>query len=159
MKLTAIIPIALCLGLTGFSATASADWLTDFAKAKQEAAQTQRPILADFSGSDWCGWCIKLDKEVFSRAEFKAFAKDNLVLFMADFPRKTEQSAELKKQNEELAGNYRVNGFPTVLILDATGKELARTGYRPGGAAAYVKYLQDVLKAKFESTTQPKENQ
>jgi len=136
----------LLAGLFGFSATAGEEWLTDFNKATKEAAEKKLPILADFSGSDWCGWCIKLDKEVFSQMEFKAFAKDHVVLFLADFPRGTEQSAEVKAQNERLSRTYGVKGFPTVLLLDAGGKVIARTGYRKGGAGAYVEHLKDLLK-------------
>jgi thioredoxin-related protein len=120
-------------------------WLTDFEKAKAEAAARKVPIVADFSGSDWCGWCIKLNREVFSQPEFKAYAGRDAVLFEADFPRDKPQTEALKKQNRELAERYGVEGFPTVLLLDAEGKVLARTGYRPGGAAAYVEYLKTIL--------------
>ncbi len=158
MKPTLIILASIGLALAALPAAASDNsWLTDFEKAKQEAAKTQRPILADFSGSDWCGWCIKLDKEVFSKAEFKAYAKDHLVLFVADFPRKQEQPDEIRKQNEGLSSTYRIPGFPTVLLLDASGKELARTGYKAGGAAAYVEHLKTLLQPKSEPTPQPKE--
>ena len=133
-------------GLFGFSALAGEEWLTDFNKAKKEAAEKNLPILADFSGSDWCGWCIKLDKEVFSQKEFKAFAKDRVVLFLADFPREKELAADVKAQNEQLRKAYGVEGFPTVLLLDAGGKVIARTGYRKGGAGAYVEHLKDLLK-------------
>ncbi|MDD5677927.1 MAG: thioredoxin family protein [Kiritimatiellae bacterium] len=132
--------------LFGSCALAGEGWLTDFNKAKKEAAEKKLPILADFSGSDWCGWCIKLDKEVFSQKEFNEFAKGNLILFIADFPRGKEQTADLKAQNEQLSRTYAVEGFPTVLLLDAGGKVIARTGYRRGGAAAYVDHLKDLLK-------------
>ena len=124
------------------------NWMTDFAKAKEIASKNGRPILVDFSGSDWCGWCIKLEREVFSKKEFKAYAKDNLVLFLADFPRRKQLPAALKKQNEALAQKYRVKGFPTVLLLDAKGKVLATTGYKAGGADAYVRHLKQLLKKK-----------
>lgn len=143
--------IALVFGLGALTAAADggAGWLTDFEQAKKVAAETKRPILVDFSGSDWCGWCIKLEKDVFSRAAFKAYAADNLVLLLVDFPRKKELPAELKKQNEGLNEAYAVQGaVPTVLLLDATGKELARTGYRAGGAEAYVEHLKSLLKAQ-----------
>jgi protein disulfide-isomerase len=127
---------------------AESGWLTDFNAAKKAAAERKVPILADFSGSDWCGWCIKLDKEVFSQKAFKDYAKDNLVLFLADFPRKKTLPAEMKKQNEDLAGKYGIEGFPTVLLLDAEGKVLQTTGYRQGGAEAYVKHLKELIGAK-----------
>ncbi|MBU1734750.1 MAG: thioredoxin family protein [Verrucomicrobia bacterium] len=136
----------LLASLFGFSALAGEEWLTDFNKAKKEAAEKKLPILADFSGSDWCGWGIKLDKEVFSQKEFKAFAKDRVVLFLADFPRAKELVAEVKAQNEQLLKTYSVEGFPTVLLLDAGGKVIARTGYRRGGAGSYVDHLKDLLK-------------
>ncbi len=126
--------------------TSEEGWMTDFEKAKEEAAKRNVPILIDFSGSDWCGWCIKLDKEVFSQAEFKAYAKDNLVLFLADFPSQKPQSEIVKKQNDKLSEQYAPQGFPTVLLVDAEGQELGRTGYQPGGAAAYVEHLKSLLK-------------
>jgi len=120
-------------------------WMSDMEAAKKTAAEKNRPILVDFSGSDWCGWCMKLDKEVFSTEQFKKFAADNLVLVLADFPRRKEQSAEQRKANDALAEKYNIEGFPTVLLLDASGRELARTGYRPGGAEAYVKHLKELV--------------
>jgi thioredoxin-related protein len=123
-----------------------AQWMTSLDKAKADAAIRKVPILVDFSGSDWCGWCIRLDKEVFSQPAFKAYAKDNLVLLLLDFPRRTAQSEELKQANRALAEQFRVEGFPTVLLLDAEGKELARTGYQAGGAEAYVAHIKSLLK-------------
>ena len=125
---------------------AGTDWLTDFEKAKKAAKDKGIPIIADFSGSDWCGWCKKLDKEVFTKKEFLDYAKDNVVLLLVDFPRQKKQSAKVKKQNEKLAKQYNVRGFPTVLLLDADGKVLAETGYRRGGAASYVKHLKELIK-------------
>lgn len=123
-------------------------WLTDFSAAKQEAAAKNLPILADFSGSDWCGWCIRLDKEVFSQKTFQDYARTNLVLFLADFPRRKPQPDGVASQNKKLAETYGVEGYPTVLILDAKGKELARTGYQPGGPAKYVQHVKDLIKGK-----------
>jgi len=116
-------------------------WLTDFGAAKKAAADRRVPILASFSGSDWCSWCMRLDEEVFSRDEFKTFANDSLVLFVADFPARKEQPEDVKRQNRALAKEYGVEGYPTVLLLDATGRKLAKTGYRQGGAEAYVEHI------------------
>jgi protein disulfide-isomerase len=121
-------------------------WLTDFAKAKETAEKEKKPILMNFSGSDWCGWCIRLDKEVFSQEAFKKYAKENLVLFVADFPRQIEQAEELKKRNGELAEEYGVQGFPTVIVAAANGDAKARTGYRAGGAESYVDHLKRIIK-------------
>lgn len=120
-------------------------WVTDFEAAKKEAAERKVPILANFAGSDWCGWCIKLDKEVFGQEAFGKYAKDNLVMFLADFPSSKEQSDAVKLQNKGLAEKYGVRGFPTVLLLDADGKVLARTGYKRGGAAKYVKHVKELV--------------
>jgi protein disulfide-isomerase len=121
-------------------------WLTDFEAAKRQAAELNRPILADFSGSDWCGWCIKLDKEVFSKKAFQDYAGTNLVLFLADYPARKPQTDAMKAQNKALAAKYGIEGYPTVLLLDAKGAELARTGYQPGGPEAYVEHLKGLLK-------------
>jgi protein disulfide-isomerase len=135
--------------LLAVSSLAGGDgWLTSLEAAKAEAAKRQVPILVDFSGSDWCGWCIKLDKEVFSKEEFKAYAKTDLVLLLVDFPRKSKLPADIKKQNDLLAEKFEVQGFPTVLLLNAQGKELARTGYMPGGAEAYVKHVKSLVGKK-----------
>ncbi len=127
------------------AATTEGMWLLSFQEALTKAKETSRPILARFEGSDWCGWCIRLNKEVFSQPEFQQYAATNLVLFSADFPRRKESPEPLQKQNERLAMEYDVRGFPTVLILDAMGRKLAETGYRPGGAAAYVVHLRQLI--------------
>jgi len=119
-------------------------WLTNFQQAKKEAKEKNLLILADFSGSDWCGWCIKLDDEVFSTKKFLDYAKDNFVLLLVDFPRSNDMDAATKERNSELAQKYNVQGFPTVLILDADGKVLKQTGYVAGGADAYIKHLNEI---------------
>lgn len=145
MKKLSVVFVVLMLGVVS-AAIAGEGWLTDFEKAKVEAAARNVPILIDFSGSDWCGWCIRLEKEVFSQPEFKAYASENLVLFLADFPSQKPQSETIKKQNKQLSDHYGLQGYPTVLLLDFTGKELARTGYQMGGPVAYVEHLKALLK-------------
>lgn len=121
-------------------------WMNDFRAARALAAKEKKPLLVSFSGSDWCGWCIKLDKEVFHQPEFAKWAAEHFVMFQADFPRRTPQSRELKMQNTALAEQFRVEGFPTVVLLRPDGKVFATTGYRPGGAQAYIAHLQELLK-------------
>lgn len=142
--------VALAVVAISVGAFASEDWMTDFAKAKEKAKAENKYILIDFSGSDWCGWCMKLDKEVFSEKAFQTYAKDNLVLMLADFPRdKSKQSEEVRMQNEQMAKDFKVRGFPTVFILDPSGKTIAQTGYRDGGAEAYVEHIKEqISKAK-----------
>ena len=104
-------------------------------------------MLVDFSGSDWCGWCKKLDTEVFAQPEFLKGVKKDFVLVMVDSPKdKALLSEKATKQNPELVKKYGISGYPTVLIMDAAGEVLEKTGYRDGGAKAYVKYLKDVRK-------------
>ncbi len=125
---------------------ASDGWETDFEKASAKAKAEGKHILINFSGSDWCGWCIKLEKEVFSKEAFKAYAKENLILVLADTPRDdSKQSSGLKKQNKALKEKFSVSGFPTVIILSPAGKAVAQTGYQAGGPEAYVEHVKKLI--------------
>jgi len=138
---------AAALGLAAASsAQAGLEWRTDYKQAQQEAKTNNRLLLVDFTGSDWCGWCIKLDREVFSKAEFKDYASKNLVLMEVDFPRAKAQTAGLKKQNQELAQQYQIQGFPTIVVLDGDGKRIGELGYTEGGAAAFIAELEKLRK-------------
>ncbi|MEL6843429.1 MAG: thioredoxin family protein [Bacteroidota bacterium] len=120
-------------------------WFTSFEQAQNLAQEQQKPILLVFSGSDWCRPCIQLDREVFQDPAFQAFAEGELILLKADFPRrkKNQLTPVQKAENESLAQRYNPKGeFPLVLLLDPEGNVLSRTAYRPGGAKAFVEYLQ-----------------
>ncbi len=132
------------------------EWLTDFEKAKQLAAEKNLPIFVDFTGSDWCSWCKKLVAEVFDKNDFQVYAKENLILFLADFPRFKSIPKKMKQQNESLAVKYGIRGFPTILLLDAQGKVLGQTGYRRGGADAYIKHLEQLLEKGRKEKSQSK---
>jgi len=141
---------AACAALASFSpAFAGGEgWSHDFAAAKKQATDEKKDLLMDFTGSDWCSWCIKLNDEVFKHDEFKTGVKDKFVLVELDYPQdKSKLSEETQKQNEELQGKYAIQGFPTILLCDASGKPFAKTGYQPGGADKYVAHL-DELRAK-----------
>jgi protein disulfide-isomerase len=144
------IPRFLLLLALGASVAVAAEspWLTDFEQAKKVAKEENKAILIDFTGSDWCGWCMKLHEEVFSKKKFLEFAKKNFVLLELDFPSKKEIPEDLKKQNKELAKKYNVEGFPTVVLTDAKGRKFAQTGYVEGGPDAYVKHLEELLEKK-----------
>lgn len=120
-------------------------WETDFKVAKQRAKDEKKSILVDFTGSDWCGWCIKLKREVFDQPEFQKYARKHLVMLELDFPRKKELPEKLKEQNEELAREFGVRGYPTILLLNRRGREIARTGYQEGGPGKYVEHLKELL--------------
>ena len=125
------------------SSEAAEGWKTDYTAALAEAAKENKMVLLDFTGSDWCGWCIKLQKDTFSKPDFKKFAQESLVLVELDFPRGKTQSDELKKQNEELAEKFGVQGFPTLVLLDPQGKEATRNvGYLQGGPEAFVQWVE-----------------
>lgn len=131
-------------------------WLDNFEMAQKEAEAFKQPILAFFTGSDWCGWCVKLRSEALDAKAFKTFAADNLILFEADFPHNKKLSDKIKKQNGELAAKYGVRGYPSVFLLDAEGKQLGRTGYQEGGSEAYVKHLKELLeKAGITTAEKP----
>lgn len=96
-------------------------WLDNAEAAKKQAKAENKLILTDFTGSDWCGWCIRMRKNVLDTPEFEAYAKDKFVFLEVDMPRRKAQSPELKKQNAELCKRYQVSGFPTMLVLNHKG--------------------------------------
>jgi thioredoxin-related protein len=129
----------LALFQSGSAFGESLAWQTDFAAAKSAATQQNKYILLDFTGSDWCPYCIQMDKEVFQKPTFSNFAGEKLVLVKIDFPRKGGQSAAEKAQNQELAKKYGIEGFPTYVLLDPSGKEVRRqVGYLEGGPTAFI---------------------
>jgi thioredoxin-related protein len=123
---------------------ASVSWVTDFEMAKKKAADEGKDLFINFTGSDWCGWCIRLDKEVFRQKLFASEAPTRFVFVKIDFPRQTSLPAALKKQNDQLAQEYQVQGFPTIILADATGKTYAQTGYQEGGPMAYLQHLAEL---------------
>jgi thioredoxin-related protein len=137
------IPLILTTGLL----RADDGWTTDYNKALAQAKTEKKMVLLDFTGSDWCPWCIKLDKEVFAQPKFQDFAKKNLILVEVDFPQSKEQTAELKKQNSDLQDKYNIQGYPTVIVLNPDGKKVGELGYQPGGADAFLAELAKVPKS------------
>ncbi len=121
--------------------------MTDYKAALEKASKEDKLVLLDFTGSDWCGWCIKLDKDTFSKPAFREFADKNLVLVELDFPNNKPQSDEIKKQNAELEQKFGVQGYPTLVLLDAKGKEIARNvGYLAGGPDAFKAWVEKAKK-------------
>ena len=123
-------------------AAPAAEWLQNFADAKAKAAAAGKDLLVDFTGSDWCVWCQRLDAEVFEKADFQAEITKNFVLVKLDYPQNQELvTAEIKAQNAELQAKYKVQGFPTIFLMDAEGKPYAQTGYQEGGDAKYLEHV------------------
>jgi protein disulfide-isomerase len=129
-------------------AMAAAGWDDDYDKAIAKAKAEKKLVLLDFTGSDWCGWCIKLDKEVFSKADFKDFAKENLVLVEVDFPQGKKLPKKTAKQNDDLKAKFGVKGFPTLVVIDAEGKEVHRIGGYKADALEDIKKAVDANKPK-----------
>jgi thioredoxin-related protein len=130
-------------------------WETNVKKAMEVSNQTQKPLLLFFTGSDWCGWCIRLQKEVLKTPEFAAWAKDNVVLVELDYPRRTPQTPEIKVQNNELQQAFAIQGFPTIYFAKGTNKDgkvnfegLGKTGYVAGGPVAWLAVADEILKKK-----------
>lgn len=145
--------ILIAVGLfRAASAFADSPWETDYKKAQDEAKTNHKLVLLNFTGSDWCGYCILLERAILSKPEFKDYANKNLILVEIDFPRPhgphwNSQSIELKKQNGELAEKYDISGFPTLVVLDGEGKTVWRyEGYYSGGLAAFLAELDKVRK-------------
>jgi len=120
-------------------------WEKDMNKAIHFSIQEQKPLLLFFTGSDWCGWCMRLQKEVFETPEFENWAKNNVVLVELDFPRKIQQSSKIEKQNLELQQLFGVQGYPTVWFVNPTDKDgkinlekLGSTGYVAGGPSSWL---------------------
>lgn len=137
-------------GKTGVASDAAPEeeivWYTNYTAAQKKAKEENKKMFLLFHGSDWCYWCIKLDEEVLSKKEFLDWAKNNLILVSLDFPNNIKQEENLKTQNQILAQLFKIEGYPTVIIADASGKEIFRTGYQEGGVEKYIAHLEKALK-------------
>ncbi|WP_291151589.1 thioredoxin family protein [Flavobacterium sp. UBA7680] len=130
-------------------------WYTDVKEAITVSNKEQKPMLLFFTGSDWCGWCIRLQNEVLKTPEFKKWAADNVVLVELDYPRAVPQTPELKNQNNELQQAFGIQGFPTVFFTSAQTKDgkvnftgLGRTGYVAGGPSAWLTVADGIVHPK-----------
>jgi protein disulfide-isomerase len=107
----------------------SGGWITSWELAHRESLRTGKPIMAIFTGSDWCGPCIALKKKVLSTDQFSQWASENVVLLEVDFPKKSNQLPAIIDQNRELSNRYNIAGYPTVLIIDTDGKVKGKLGH------------------------------
>ena len=146
-SLTAAATLAWTLTVSTFAAGDL--WVSDFEKAKQTAAAEGKDLLIDFTGSDWCSWCIKLRKEVFDLDAFKTAGPKNFVLLEIDFPQdKSKLSKETQEQNAKLQTQFGIQGFPSIVLADAQGRPYAKTGYQPGGPEKYLPHLDELRAVK-----------
>ncbi len=144
-----LLSLVITVGVALQGSAAGLMWTTDVPKAITQAKMQKKLVLMDFTGSDWCGWCIKLDNETFAKPEFAAYARTNLVLVQLDFPNKKPQSPALKRANEALQAKYKVDGFPCLVALNGDGKEVWRhEGFLGGGPKALIAELNKAKQKK-----------
>ncbi len=131
-------------------------WHTDMTKATEIAIKEKKPLLLFFTGSDWCGWCVRLQNEVLKTPEFKKWASENVVLVELDFPRRTPQEESLKQQNAQLAQALGVQGFPTLYFVTPSKtpdnkvnlNNFGSQGYVAGGPVKWLEGANQIMKNK-----------
>ena len=144
------VAFGLCVVVDG-SAHGAGAWFEDLPKAQTQAKAEGKSVLIHFSGSDWCGWCMKLRKEVFFKPEFEAYARSNLVLVGIDFPKRKPQPAAVQKANQKLAEQFQVQGYPTLILLDSQGAQLGRVSYGQGGVRTFLADVEKLIRPPPEA--------
>jgi thioredoxin-related protein len=128
------------------------EWFTDAEAAQAKAKEENKLVLLDFTGSDWCIWCQRLKRNVFDDPEFAQYAKSKLVLVEVDFPQHKTLSEARQQANARLQNSHHINSYPTIILLDSDGKQVARMGYVFGGASSFIAKLEKkVARAKSET--------
>lgn len=156
-----IITLLFVLSTATIQAQETLTWHTNIDEAINLSKAENKPLFLFFTGSDWCGWCIRLQKEVFKTPEFEAWAKEKVILVELDFPRKNTQTDEIKMQNNQLQQFFQIRGYPSVRIAKAgdlvdnkTSFELlGETGYLAGGPSVWLKGANEMT-ARFVSYTE-----
>jgi thioredoxin-related protein len=144
-----LLTLALAVGWAPRAQAGGAGWSQDMTAAMKQAASEKKDLLMDFTGSDWCGWCIRLNKEVFDQDAFKKEAPKKFVLVELDFPQdESKLKPEIKKQNQMWGEKLGVQGFPTIYLADEKGVPYAKTGYQAGGAEKYLEHLNELGKIR-----------
>ena len=131
--------------------TAESVWLEDPSAAREQASSAGKPLLMFFTGSDWCVWCQRLEREVLKQPAFIEFARSEIVALKVDFPQRNPLPAEQRERNQQLAEAWGVEGFPTLVLLNPEGESLGRTGYQGIEAEAYVGHLREIIESGPES--------
>lgn len=142
------LALSLIIGVSSADAVnpgSKIHWTTNYEQAVQQAKSSGKPILLFFTGSDWCGWCHKLENEALHTPEFADLVGDRFIYVFVDFPLKNPLDPETTRQNKELQKRFDIRGYPTIIILDPEQRQLGSTGYRPGGAKPYADHLQKMV--------------
>jgi protein disulfide-isomerase len=142
------LAITLCTGLGQAVWAESVEWFTDAPAAQARAKEESKLVLLNFTGSDWCGWCMKLKSHVFDKPEFAEFARSRLVLVEVDFPVKKTLPQAQQEANSELQRAYGIKSYPTLILLDQDGKQVGRMGYVFGGPAAFIAKVEKAARKK-----------
>ncbi|WP_339887576.1 thioredoxin fold domain-containing protein [uncultured Flavobacterium sp.] len=129
-------------------------WHTDMAKASELSMKEKKPLMLFFTGSDWCGWCIRLQNEVFKKDEFTKWAKENVILVELDYPRRTPQDLSVKQQNQQMQQIFQVKGYPTIWLVNPEKTDegkvnlsaLGSTGYVAGGPEKWLEGANSIIK-------------
>ena len=140
-KIMILSLVFLCGMVLRSGAEEKLTWLTDLSTAQAKAKAEHKLVVMDFTGSDWCYWCKKLNSEIFSSSDFAAYAAKNLVLVEVDFPQAKAQSDALKKANQALQTKFKVEGYPTIIVLNGEGKKVGELGYMEGGPKPFIAQL------------------
>jgi thioredoxin-related protein len=154
----AVIGVALAAPALAFAGD-EIKWIADYDKAVEAAKAGNKDLFIDFTGSDWCGWCKRLEAEVFSKKEFLDEVQKDYVLVALDFPQGDEAKAKVPnpKRNDELLQKHGVTGFPTILLVTADGEVFAQTGYQAGGPVKYVESLKSLREGGRKALAECKE--
>lgn len=153
MKKLFVIALVTFLGYT--TQAQELTWHNDLSKASEIAMKSNKPLMLFFTGSDWCGWCMRLQKEVFLTPDFTKWAKDNVVLVELDFPRRKQLPDDIKKQNADMEQLFGIRGYPTVWFVTAANKDgkvnfdrLGSTGYVAGGPSKWLEGANNIIAKK-----------
>jgi len=144
MKKILFFSLFALLSFSAFSQTDSYKaendgWLVNIDEAYAESAKTGKPILANFTGSDWCGWCKRLTKSVFSKKEFQTWAEKNVVLLELDYPKRKTLPDNIRQQNAQLRNAFKITGFPTVWVFNLNKDDAGNMSIEGLGKTGYTK--------------------
>ena len=124
----------------------SINWMTNYDEAIKLSQSTSKPIVLFFTGSDWCGWCQKLEQESLDTPEFAQAVGNKFIFVKLDFPVNSALPPAVSAQNKQLQKKYNVSGFPSLVIIDGRNQtQIGKTGYRPGGGRAYADHLSKII--------------
>lgn len=140
-----VMALMMALMAAGPAVAAMPGWHTNYAAAQAQARAEKKLLLVHFSGSDWCGWCIKLQKDVFQKREFIEYAQSNLVLLSVDFPKRKPMSRGQQESNQALAARFAVEGFPTLVVVSEDGTKLGNFAFGEGGPKTFIKELEKLV--------------